>query len=125
MKNYLPAILFLILFITGFRCAKNNNEENFEKLIPVNKTELFVKVVGEGEPMVVLHGGPGLSHDYFLPHLYPLAEEIKLVLFDQRGMGRSSVDLDSVSFSLDLLVEDIEALRKELDLGKIHLLEVI
>lgn len=122
MRNYLPAILFSILFVTGFGCTESNNEEKIEKLITVNETDLFVKVVGEGEPMVVLHGGPGLSHDYFLPHLTPLAEEVKLVLFDQRGMGQSSVDLDSASFSLDLLVEDIEALRKELDLGKIHLL---
>ncbi len=71
---------------------------------------------------MVLHGGPGLSHDYFLPHLYPLSDELKLVLFDQRGMGRSFVDLDSTSFSLDLLIEDIEALRKELNLGKVHLM---
>lgn len=122
MRNYLPAILVSIFFITGFGCSEINNEKNFEKLITVNETNLFVKVVGDGEPVVILHGGPGLSHDYFLPHLYPLADKVKLVLFDQRGMGRSSVDLDSASFSLDLLVEDIEALRKELNLGKIHLL---
>lgn len=120
MGNFLPVIMFSILFVTGFGCAERN-EENYEKLISVNGINLFVKVVGEGEPIVILHGGPGFSHDYFLPHLYPLADEVKLVLFDQRGMGRSAVDLDSTSFSLDLLVEDIEALRKELKLGKIHL----
>lgn len=121
MKSFLLRILFSILFLAVSGCAEIKKKE-FEKLIPVNGADLFVKVVGEGEPLVILHGGPGFSHDYFLPHLYPMSDEVKLVFFDQRGMGRSSVDLDSASFSLDLLVEDIEALRKELNLGKIHLM---
>lgn len=90
--------------------------------MPVNGTELFVNIMGSGEPVVILHGGPGLSHDYFLPHFEPLADNMKLVFFDQRGMGRSTTDLDSTTFSLDLLVEDIEVLRRELKLGNIHLM---
>ena len=33
--------------------------------------ELFVKEVGSGLPVVVLHGGPGLDHTMFRPYLDP------------------------------------------------------
>lgn len=119
MRNILTVLLILFLCASG--CAEKS-QKYFERQVPINGTEIFVKTIGHGEPLVFLHGGPGLSHDYFLPHLHPLHEDFNLIFFDQRGMGRSSTDLDSSSFSIELLIEDIEALRTELDLGKIHLL---
>lgn len=78
--------------------------------------------MGEGEPLVVVHGGPVLDHSYFLPHFESLAQDYKLVFYDQRASGRSSIAIDSASMSLDGFVEDIELLRKELKLGKVNLL---
>lgn len=118
-RGCLPVLFFVCLF--PFGCSKSS-EVSFEGMLSVNGTDLFVNILGAGEPLFVLHGGPGFSHDYFLPHLEPLADDVKLVLFDQRGMGRSSVELDSASFSLDLLIEDIEALREELGFEAIHLM---
>ena len=40
-------------------------------------------------PALVLHGGPGAHHDYLLPQFLRLAEEHRLVFYDQRGGGRS------------------------------------
>jgi proline iminopeptidase len=107
------------MFIFG---CTNHREKPAEGLLSVNGTDLFVKTIGDGETLIVLHGGPGLSHDYFLPHLEVLSEEMKLVIFDQRGMGRSSVKLDSSTFSPDLLIEDIEALREKLGFTDFHLM---
>jgi proline iminopeptidase len=49
-----------------------------------------------GEPgaprLLVLHGGPGASHDYLLPQMLRLAEGRELIFYDQRGGGRSRVD---------------------------------
>ena len=111
----------LLIFLLILGCTKNE-ENNSGGLLSVNGVDLYVKTIGDGEPLIVLHGGPGLSHDYFLPHLELLSDEMKLILFDQRGMGRSSVELDSTSFSLDLLIEDIEALRKNFGYDTIHLM---
>ena len=39
---------------------------------------IYYMTVGQGEPLVIVHGGPGASHDYFLPYLLPLARQNKL-----------------------------------------------
>ncbi|TVQ05815.1 MAG: alpha/beta fold hydrolase, partial [Balneolaceae bacterium] len=119
--EHFRTVILLIALITILGC-REKTEIHTEGMLMVNETDLYVNIIGEGEPLIVLHGGPGLSHDYFLPHIELLSEEVKVILFDQRGMGRSSVELDSTSFSLDLLVEDIEALRKELGIDAIHLM---
>jgi proline iminopeptidase len=43
----------------------------------------------EAPKALVLHGGPGAHHDYLLPQFLRLAERNRLVLYDQRGGGRS------------------------------------
>jgi proline iminopeptidase len=48
----------------------------------------------EAPPVLLLHGGPGASHDYLLPQMLALAEEHRLVCYDQRGGGRSRSDDD-------------------------------
>ncbi len=91
-------------------------------LTPVNGTELFVTRMGEGEPIIVVHGGPMLEHSYLLPHLEPLAATHELILYDQRLSGRSAPQVDSASVRLQTYVDDIEDLRTTLGLGRIHLM---
>lgn len=93
-----------------------------EGLLPVNGTELYVKRVGSGDPIVVVHGGPVLEHGYLLPHLQPLAKTHQLIFFDQRLSGRSAGHVDSASVRLATFVEDIEALRLSLGLDRMVLL---
>ena len=71
----------------------------------------------QGKPAVVLHGGPGAGLDpavrgFFNPKKY------RLVLFDQRGCGRSRPRASLVNNTTWHLVDDIEALRRELGIGK-------
>jgi proline iminopeptidase len=83
---------------------------------------IYYKTFGKGEPLVIVHGGPGASHDYFLPYLLPLARKNKLVFIDERGCGQSQ-KLDSTSgYTVENMVEDVEAVRQALDLGRINLL---
>lgn len=57
--------------------------------------ELFARWVGDGGPtIVVLHGGPGASHDYLRPQFDALARGRTLLYYDQRGGGRSEVARD-------------------------------
>lgn len=121
-KIYRFQYVCLLLFVFIISSAVSGQQITFEGLKSINGTALYCKVIGEGEPLVVLHGGPGLSHDYFLPHLLPLAKRFQLIFFDQRAQGQSSMTLDSSQISIQTMVDDIEGIRQAFGLKKIHLL---
>jgi proline iminopeptidase len=94
-----------------------------EYRVAINGTELYVKIVGSGTPLLILHGGPGLSHDYLEPQLTDLlGEQYKLIFFDQRASGRSMGAEDTTRLTISQFVEDIEALRQHLSLTKISVM---
>ena len=86
---------------------------------PLGRT--WYRVTGEGgrTPLVCLHGGPGSTHNYFRP-LERLADERRVVMYDQLGCGRS--DRPEVEWSLAIFTEELEHLREQLGLERIHLL---
>jgi proline iminopeptidase len=84
--------------------------------------KIFYKTVGAGPPLVVLHGGPGADHTDFLPFLLPLSRRHQLILMDERGCGRSERLSNPRGYTLDLMVEDIEQLRKDLGLRRMALM---
>ena len=61
-----------------------------ERSLQVGDARLFVREVGQGTPLVVLHGGPSLDLGYLLPELDDLADTFRLITYDQRGRGRST-----------------------------------
>ena len=93
-----------------------------DTLLPVGGTRLWVHQEGTGDPIVVVHGGPVLDHGYMVDPLRPLADDYRLVFFDQRLSGRSDGTVDSASVRLDTLVSDIEGIRTGLGLDRIYLL---
>jgi len=90
--------------------------------VDANGALIYYLEVGKGDPLVIVHGGPGASHDYFLPYLLPLARTNQLIFIDERGSGQSET-LQNVSlYTVENMVEDVEAVRQALGLGKINLL---
>jgi proline iminopeptidase len=83
---------------------------------------IYYMSVGRGAPLVIVHGGPGASHEYFLPHLLPLMRTNRLVFIDERGGGKSSKIEDPGQYTVANMVEDLETVRQALGLGKISLL---
>jgi len=83
---------------------------------------IYYEIIGQGPPLMIVHGGPGASHDYFLPYLLPLARQNKLVFIDERGSGRSQKLDEPSGYTVENMVEDLEDVRRELGLGKISLL---
>jgi proline iminopeptidase len=80
---------------------------------------LYYEQVGNpnGKPMVVLHGGPGggiepFYRQYFNP------DQWRIVLFDQRGCGRSTPHAELRENTTWSLVGDIETLRQHLGIGQ-------
>jgi proline-specific peptidase len=71
-------------------------------------------------PLLALHGGPGSTHNYFGP-LEGLASERPVVLYDQIGCGKSDRPTD-IEWNVDVFREEVEAVRDQLGLERIHLL---
>jgi proline iminopeptidase len=90
--------------------------------LPVPGARLYVREVGAGPPLVVLHGGPEFSHDYFVPELDALAAYARLVYYDQRGRGQSGDGVRGDDVSIDSEMQDLERLRQWLGSPTIALL---
>jgi len=91
-------------------------------LLSLEDARLFYEVVGTGDPIVVVHGGPGLDHTYLRPGLDALATRSTLIYYDQRGTGRSAAELTASVINLDAFVDDIDALRQALGYDVISVL---
>jgi proline iminopeptidase len=92
------------------------------QFVDANGVLIYVESFGQGDPLMVVHGGPGASHDYFLPYLLPLARHNRLVFIDERGSGKSEKLEDASKYSVAAMVEDLEAVRQVLGLGRVNLL---
>ncbi len=93
-----------------------------EGFVDAHGVLIYYLSLGTGSPLMVVHGGPGADHTYFLPYLLPLAKTHRLIFIDERGSGRSQRLQDSSQYTVENMVEDVEAVRQALGLGKIALL---
>jgi proline iminopeptidase len=75
---------------------------------------IYYESIGAGRPLIILHGGPGASHQYFLPHLLPLALKHRLLFIDERGSGRSQRPADMSGYTLEAMSCDVDAVRRAL-----------
>lgn len=120
--NPLIASLFAALVLMGCSVItdKNNNasiEAVQSGYVQVDQGQLFFQIFGQGEPIIVLHGGPGLDQSYFLPQMLELAKDHQVIFYDQRGSGKSlNTPLDTQHINIDQFVKDLEALRISLGL---------
>jgi proline iminopeptidase len=85
-------------------------------IMSIRGVSLFVKVIGHGYPLVLMHGGPGLDHTSLLP-LQPCADQFTLIFYDHRCNGRSEGAAVS-SMTWENLTADAEALRQALGFDK-------
>ncbi len=82
----------------------------------IRDVSLFVNVMGQGYPLLLMHGGPGLDHTSLLP-LQSLADQFNLIFYDHRCNGRSE-GADVSSMTWENLIADAEALRQTLGFDK-------
>lgn len=79
-------------------------------------------VGGDGPPVFVIHGGPGLGYDYLLPGMVPLQNIGSCTFYDQAGCGDTDEDILQDNDPLSTYINDIESLRKAGGHKKITLL---
>lgn len=113
-------LLSYSLLLLVFAACKQPTPRVEEGFMTINGSDVYYKAIGEGDPLLVIHGGPVLDHSYFLPHLESLAKDYQLIFYDQRACGRSSIAIDSASMNLVGFVEDIEQIRQELGFDKLN-----
>ena len=95
--------------------------------MPFGEYKTYYRIAGEcapgKKPLLLLHGGPGSTHNYF-EVLDPLAEEGRaLIMYDQLGCGLSSQPADAdYLWTSETWLEELAALRRHLGLTQVHLM---
>jgi proline-specific peptidase len=92
-----------------------------EGTIQVPGGTVWYRVVGDGGiPLLCLHGGPGMAHDYISP-MADLADRRTVIFYDQLGCGRSERPDDASLWTLERSVAEVEAVRDALGLERFNL----
>ena len=92
-----------------------------EQHISIGDTRLHVVERGEGYPLFLVHGGPGLDHHMFGDYLDPLADQFRLVLVDLRANGLSD-SCPTETWTLRQMAEDLALLANAMGFEKYALL---
>lgn len=93
---------------------KNNMRE---ASIPAGNAALYSRDLGDGLPVIVLHGGPDFDHSYLRPDLDRLSDSLRLIYYDQRGRGRSAAGVRAEDVTLESEIADLETVRRHYQLG--------
>ena len=94
-----------------------------EGQIAVPGGQVWYQITGPdqpGVPLLCLHGGPGMPHDYLEP-LAGLALTRPVIFYDQLGCGRSDRPADKALWTVDRFVEELAVVRAALGLDRLHL----
>jgi proline iminopeptidase len=100
----------------------NQNLDPSESRIKIGSASLYVRVIGKGQPVIVLHGGPDFDHSYLLPDLDRLKDAFRLIYYDQRGRGKSAENVRPEDVTLISDLDDIDKVRQHLRLDSAVLL---
>ena len=94
-------------------------------MVAVPGGRVYVRINGDlrngKPPIVMLHGGPGSSHWYFL-NATALADDRAVILYDQLDSGRSEAKDDPANWRIERFVDELEAVRVALKVPRWHVL---
>nr|WP_321232656.1 alpha/beta fold hydrolase [uncultured Psychroserpens sp.] len=118
-------VCMILLCFSFLSLQAQTDPEIFEKFESrfhmIDGYQINVEVLGEGEPIFFLPGGPGNSHDYMQGAFGHYYKTNTVVFFDWLGRGKSDDAKDISEYSVEHDVEMIEKLRKLLKFNKISL----
>ncbi|MFS0838546.1 proline iminopeptidase-family hydrolase [Paenibacillus sp. 1P03SA] len=95
-----------------------------EGFIEVPGGRVWYCSLGEGgeTPLLVLHGGPGNTHDPLKEALHVLADERPVIFYDQLGGGNSDRPEDASLWRTERFIDELVCVREALGLDEVHLL---
>ncbi len=110
------SIISLFLILASLH-AIANPKDGFAK--SSDGAQLHYRIFGSGKPLLIINGGPGMNSEGFEGLAKTLSAQNLTIIYDQRGTGKSALGtLDSTTITMDLMIDDIEALRKHLNIDK-------
>lgn len=107
-KRILIAALLIFITTIGIPASPSG-------FVSIDDANIFYKFIENNgnqrkETIIFLHGGPGLDHNTFLPHLKTL-DRYNLLFYDQRGCGKSDGRIDLGKLKINVLINDLEMIR--------------
>ena len=124
MTKTISKVIITLVLISIINFAQEN-DSIFDKFTPkfynILGYNINVEVLGEGDPIVFIAGGPGNSHDYMQGNFGKYYKTNKVIFIDFLGRGLSDDAKDESEYSVDNDVEVLEAVRKILNLNKISI----
>ncbi|MGM5471346.1 alpha/beta fold hydrolase [Flavobacteriaceae bacterium LMO-SS05] len=86
-----------------------------EQNIVSGNNRIHVKIFGQGDPVLIINGGPGMNSNGFVSLAKNIAQSNRAILYDQRGTGQSEISkIDTTTITMDSMINDIEMIRKHL-----------
>lgn len=119
----LAIIMVLVAFSAAFASVTVTAKEGF---IDVKGGKVWYRAAGldaQGVPLLVLHGGPGMTH-FYLESLEALASSRPVIFYDQLGCGNSITEEEDTKslWTIERFVDEVQAVREALGLDKVHIL---
>lgn len=125
IENVTSMVTVSLLLIS---CSGNKDSKATNPVLTIGQGQLAVpggkiwfKVTGNGKgmPIVLLHGGPGMSSFYLKP-FEDLGNDRQVIRYDQLGGGKSDMITDTTMFTVDHFVKELDSLRSFFGIKKWH-----
>lgn len=111
--TYIFSFLMCILGVFQAKCQTEGTAQSSDS------APVYYRTFGEGKPILIINGGPGMNSNGFENLAKALSKTHKTIIYDQRGTGKSKLNvLDSNTVTMKLMAEDMECLRKHLKIEK-------
>src|SRR4249919_1918713 len=98
--------------LTMYANLKLGQPAPYEGYLAVENAELYFREIGQGRPIILLHGGPSFDHNYLLPDMDRLSDSFRLLYYDQRGRGKSARNVQPKDVTIESEIQDVESLRE-------------
>ena len=117
MNRKLSYILFFVLFVLS-----NLSFAQYQKVNSMG-LDIYYRIFGEGQPILIIGGGPGDLSDRYLSLCDVLSPQFQCILVEQRGCGKSAPEVyDSTTVSVALTLQDFEMIREQLGIEQWNVL---
>lgn len=111
------ALSIFLIHTAAIVCAQT------EGYAPGVNVKTYYRTFGQGKPLVIINGGPGMNSDGFETIAKTLSKSNRTIIYDQRGTGKSVLQkTDTSTVTMMQMVEDLERLRTHLKIEKWSLL---
>lgn len=119
----IPAALVLAAALAALGCAQRAPAIAPDGFVAVPGGRVYYKTIGSGDrtPLLLLHGGPG-GRSCGFEVLRDLGTDRRVIRYDQLGSGKSDRPDDLALWRTERFVEELDVLRKALDLREVHIL---